>query len=38
MFIWNGDSKGTKAGYEYMVSRQKEAHLVTFESKGARHG
>jgi ribonuclease HI len=38
MFIWNGDSKGTKAGYEYMVSRQKEAHLVTFTSKGAHHG
>ncbi|MEZ4666535.1 MAG: ribonuclease H [Anaerolineae bacterium] len=38
MFIWNGDSKGTKAGYDYMVSRQKEAHLVTFALKGARHG
>ncbi len=38
MFIWNGDSKGTKAGYEYMVSRQKEAHLMTFALKGARHG
>ena len=38
MFIWNGDSKGTKAGYEYMVSRQKEAHLVTFALKGVRHG
>ncbi len=38
MFIWNGDSKGTKSGYEYMVSRQKEAHLVTFALKGARHG
>jgi hypothetical protein len=38
VFIWNGDSSGTKAGYEYMVSRQKEAHLVTFALKGARHG
>ena len=38
MFIWNSDSKGTKAGYDYMVSRQKEAHLVTFALKGARHG
>jgi ribonuclease HI len=38
MFIWNGNSKGTKRGYEYMVSRQKEAHLVTFALKGARHG
>lgn len=38
MFIWNGDSKGTKAGYDYMMSRQKEAHLITFALKGARHG
>ena len=39
VFIWNGDSQGTKAGYDYMVSRKKEAHLVTFEPKGARrHG
>ena len=38
MFIWNVDSKGTKAGYDYMVSRQKEAHLITFALKGAQHG
>jgi len=38
VFIWNGDSKGTKSGYDYMVSRQKEAHLITFAQKGARHG
>lgn len=38
VFVWNGDSKGTKLGYEYMVSRQKEAHLMTFALKGARHG
>jgi ribonuclease HI len=38
VFVWNGDSKGTKAGYEYMVSRQKEAHLMTFALKGARYG
>jgi ribonuclease HI len=38
VFVWNGDSKGTKSGYEYMVSRQKEAHLMTFALKGARHG
>lgn len=38
VFVWNGDSQGTKAGYEYMVSRQKEAHLITFSVKGARHG
>jgi ribonuclease HI len=38
MFIWNGDSQGTKRGYDYMVSRHKEAHLMTFALKGARHG
>ena len=38
VFVWNGDSKGTKAGYDYMMSRQKEAHLVTFALRGARHG
>ncbi|MEZ4672314.1 MAG: hypothetical protein R3E39_30780 [Anaerolineae bacterium] len=38
VFVWNGDSQGTKAGYDYMVSRQKEAHLMTFALKGARHG
>jgi ribonuclease HI len=38
VFVWNGDSKGTKSGYDYMVSRQKEAHLMTFALKGARHG
>ncbi|MDL1882218.1 ribonuclease HI [Anaerolineae bacterium CFX8] len=38
VFVWNGDSRGTKAGYDYMVSRQKEAHLMTFALKGARHG
>jgi len=38
VFIWNGDSQGTRAGYEYMVSRQKEAHLMTFALKGARYG
>ncbi len=30
VFVWNGDSPGTKAGYEYMVSRGKEAHLINF--------
>ena len=30
LFIWNGDSPGTKAGYDYMVSRSKEAHLIKF--------
>jgi hypothetical protein len=37
IFIWNGDSRGTKQGHDYMVSRGKEAHLMTFE-KGARRG
>ena len=38
MFIWNGDSQGTKTGYDYMLSRHKEAHLVTFKFTEARHG
>ncbi len=38
IFIWNGDSQGTKAGYDYMLSRHKVAHLVTFEFKGVNHG
>ena len=38
MFIWNGDSQGTKAGYDYMLRCHKEAHLVTFKFKEARHG
>lgn len=35
IFIWNGESRGTKLGYDYMVSRKKAAHLVTFTLKGA---
>lgn len=31
VFIWNGDSPGTKAGYDYMVSRGKTAHLIRLE-------
>ena len=38
VFVWNGDSQGTKRSYDYMMSRQKEAHLMTFALKGARHG
>jgi hypothetical protein len=30
VFIWNGDSPGTRAGYDYMVSRGKDAHLINF--------
>lgn len=34
IFIWSGDSRGTKAGYDYAVQRGREAHLMTFERKG----
>ncbi len=30
LFVWNGDSPGTRAGYDYMVSRGKDAHLINF--------
>ncbi|MDX1992559.1 MAG: ribonuclease H [bacterium] len=30
IFVWNGDSPGTRAGYDYMVSRGKDAHLIDF--------
>lgn len=29
VFIWNGTSKGTKAGYDYAQQRGKAAHLIT---------
>ena len=38
IFIWNGESSGTKAGYDYAVTRGKQAHLITFERKVAPHG
>jgi hypothetical protein len=38
VFVWNGDSPGTEAGYEYAVLRGKEAHLVTFEPKVLKYG
>lgn len=31
LFIWNGDSPGTKQGYEYAVQRGREAHLINFD-------
>ncbi|MFZ2878720.1 MAG: hypothetical protein WA009_04205 [Phototrophicaceae bacterium] len=31
LFVWNGDSPGTKAGYEYAVQRGKDAHLINFD-------
>lgn len=37
IFIWNGDSPGTRAGYDYMVERGKEAHMMSFD-KGGRCG
>lgn len=33
IFIWNGESPGTKAGYDYMRSRGKTAHLVNFDRR-----
>ena len=30
LFIWNGSSPGTEAGYRYAVQRGKTAHLVNF--------
>ena len=33
LFIWNGNSPGTKAGYDYAVQRGKEAHLVNFDRR-----
>jgi len=33
LFIWNGQSPGTKAGYDYAVSRGKDAHLVNFDKE-----
>ncbi len=38
MFIWNGDSPGTLAGYEYAVQRGKEAHLINFNRSPQPHG
>ena len=33
LFIWNGESPGTKAGYDYAVLRGKEAHLINFDRR-----
>ena len=38
IFIWNGESPGTKAGYAYALTRGKQAHLITFERKVVPHG
>lgn len=37
IFIWNGDSPGTKRGFDYMSSRGKQAHLITF-NEGVQYG
>lgn len=33
LFIWNGDSPGTRAGYDYMLARSKDAHLINFSAE-----
>jgi len=33
LFIWNGESPGTKAGYEYALQRGKAAHLINFDRR-----
>lgn len=33
LFIWNGDSLGTKLGYDYALQRGKVAHLVNFDRR-----
>ena len=33
VFIWDGRSRGTKAGHDYMASRGKQAHLINFAYK-----
>lgn len=38
IFIWNGDSPGTLAGYEYAVQRGKPAHLKEFTVRVRNHG
>jgi len=38
LFIWNGDSPGTKLGYTYAVQRGKEAHLINFDREPKPYG
>jgi len=33
LFVWNGDSPGTKTGYDYAIQRGKEAHLINFDRR-----
>jgi ribonuclease HI len=30
LFVWNGDSPGTKAGFDYATQRGKDSHLINF--------
>ncbi len=30
VFVWDGRSRGTKVGHDYMASRGKQAHLINF--------
>lgn len=38
VFIWNGDSPGTCAGYEYAVQRGKPAYLKNFDRSPQPYG
>ena len=38
IFVWNGDSPGTKIGYDYAMQRGKEAHLINFDRRPQLHG
>ncbi|MBN8590711.1 MAG: hypothetical protein J0M33_03090 [Anaerolineae bacterium] len=31
VFVWNGDSRGTKSGHDYALRRGKESHLINFD-------
>jgi ribonuclease HI len=33
IFVWDGESRGTKAGFDYMDRRGKDAHLINFDEK-----
>ena len=36
LFVWNGASPGTKAGYDYAVQRGRPAHLIRFDGRTQR--
>jgi hypothetical protein len=33
VFVWNGNSRGTKRGYDYAIQRGKTTHLVNFDRR-----